>query len=247
MIPITFEQKAFCEEILALYWIFGRNHSIWIKFHYLKKVATMAEDTQGGSRFASFIANIETKITNLVTLEIKTIVGDLKFEGNDKITPKKDGDFLMMHTKIDLIQGDMVSYLSTDLMQDRYAWLREFHARKEEKGHEIIQGNIKALFSLFDLYRSTKRLDFKEHQIDETSANPYGSSPYAATPIAAPLGQPFAQPLPAPTSGAVASDGWSSTIDTAAHDDSSWSAGAAAPASDAHDPFASDAFSQPAK
>ena len=124
------------------------------------------------SAFGAFINNIESHITQLAKLEIKTIVGDFKVDSFDNVTHKKDGDFKVMSSEINLIQGDMKTYVSNELFQDRYAWLREFHANKEEKGHEIINGNIRAIVSLFELYRQTKGMDFKEENIDETGEGP---------------------------------------------------------------------------
>ncbi|MCS6834157.1 MAG: hypothetical protein NZ521_11330 [Flammeovirgaceae bacterium] len=120
------------------------------------------------TKFGAFVRNIETKISNLAKLEIKTIVGDYKIDAQDNISQKKDGDFKIMYSQIDLVAGDMTTYISNDLVQDRYAWLREFHARKEEKGHDIIQGNIRAIAALYELYKQTKGLDFKEERMDET-------------------------------------------------------------------------------
>lgn len=128
-------------------------------------------DIEEKSGFVEFIRNAETRISKLTHLEIKTIVGDYKLGDKDSITPRAEGDFFMIYSKFNLLEGDVTSYISNELVQDRYAWVREFHARKEEKGHEIIQGNIRAIISLFELYNMTKRMNVNEANMDETNDN----------------------------------------------------------------------------
>lgn len=123
------------------------------------------------SVFSKFIQNVETQISKLTTLEIKTIVGDYEIDENEVVTPKVAGDFSVMESKIDLIQGDMVTHISEEFMQDKYAWLRDFHAKKEDKGHDIIHGNIKAMAELYELYRRTKSVKFNEENMDETETD----------------------------------------------------------------------------
>ncbi len=106
------------------------------------------------NRFQDFIKNIGEKISNLTTLEIKTIIGDYVVDANDRVAPRADAEFKVIFSKIDLIDGDMTTHLSTEMLNDRYEWLREFHARKEARGHEIINDNINAVKSLIELYKS---------------------------------------------------------------------------------------------
>ena len=108
------------------------------------------------TRFGDFIKNIESHILRLTTLEIRTILGDYNLQMDDSIEPRPGTDFKVLRSKIDLIGGDMTTYISNDLIGDRYEWLREFHARKEQRGHELVNGNIKAIMSLIELYRNAK-------------------------------------------------------------------------------------------
>ena len=62
-----------------------------------------------------------------------------------------------MNSRINLIDGDITTHISKELVSDEYEWMRNFHAHKEEKGHEIIQGNIQAIASLIDLFRELSR------------------------------------------------------------------------------------------
>lgn len=126
----------------------------------------MAEEKK--STFSNFISKIESKITDLTTLQIKTVVGDYHYNEDNTITPMPDGEFKVIASNMSLIDGDVTTHISNELVSDKYAWIRDFHARKEEKGHEIVQGNIQAIISLFELYRDTKRVKFNEQDIDDT-------------------------------------------------------------------------------
>lgn len=127
----------------------------------------MLEDKEE-SVFADFIAKIEDRISRLTTLDIKTVVGDFKYGLNEEVEPRGDGEFKVMTSKINLIGGDIATNISNELMDDKFKWLLEFHARKEEKGHEIVQGNIQAILSLYKLYRETRDLNYDETRVDET-------------------------------------------------------------------------------
>jgi hypothetical protein len=124
-------------------------------------------DQESNSIFLNFVKNVETTISKLCTLEIKTIVGDYKVDEDETVSLKKGGDFQIMQTRINLIQGDMVTNISSELVTDKYAWLRDFHARKEERGYEMVDNNIKAIMGLYELYRKTKSVDMNEENVDD--------------------------------------------------------------------------------
>ena len=127
-------------------------------------------ETEKSNVFYDFVRNIETNISKLATLEIKTIVGDYQVDQDENIQVKKDGEFQILQTRINLIQGDMVTNISSELVTDKFAWLRDFHARKEERGHEIIDNNVKAIVSLYELYKKTKSVNLNEENIDDEDA-----------------------------------------------------------------------------
>jgi len=109
------------------------------------------------SKFQDFIKYVEERVVDLTNLEIKTIVGDFDVEVNEKVSLKRDHDYKLMNSRINLIDGDITTHISKELVSDEYEWMRNFHAHKEEKGHEIIQGNIQAIASLIDLFRELSR------------------------------------------------------------------------------------------
>ena len=128
----------------------------------------MMEEDKNESVFADFIAKIEDRISKLTTLDIKTVVGEFRYTQNEEIEPRQDGEFKVMSSKINLIAGDISTSISNDLMEDKFKWLLDFHAEKEQKGHQIVKGNIEAILSLYKLYRETRDLNYDETRVDET-------------------------------------------------------------------------------
>ena len=104
-------------------------------------------------KLQDFIKYVEERVVDLTNLEIKTIVGDFDVDVNEKVSLRRDEDYKLMNSRINLIDGDITTHISKELVSDEYEWMRNFHAHKEEKGHEIIQGNIQAIASLIDLFR----------------------------------------------------------------------------------------------
>ena len=104
-------------------------------------------------KLQDFIKYVEERVVDLTNLEIKTIVGDFDVDINEKVSLRRDADYKLMNSRINLIDGDITTHISRELVSDEYEWMRNFHAHKEEKGHEIIQGNIQAIASLIDLFR----------------------------------------------------------------------------------------------
>ena len=114
-------------------------------------------ETTSGSKFQDFIKYVEERVVDLTTLEIKTIIGDFDVDVNEKVSLRRDAEYKLMNSRINLIDGDITTHISKELVSDEYEWMRNFHAHKEEKGHEIIQGNIQAIASLIDLFRELSR------------------------------------------------------------------------------------------
>lgn len=105
------------------------------------------------NKLQDFIKYVEERVIDLTNLEIKTIVGDFDVDINEKVSLRRDNDYKVMNSRINLLDGDITTHISKELVSDEYEWMRNFHAHKEEKGHEIIQGNIQAIASLIDLFR----------------------------------------------------------------------------------------------
>lgn len=110
------------------------------------------------------IVKIKNAMDNLVTLEIVTAVGDVKFQPKsdtekDKIIATIDyaAEPKAILTKIDLLQGDIRTVLHEDFVTGNYTELREFHAAREAEGHKIVEENIAALEKLFQLVKKLRQ------------------------------------------------------------------------------------------
>lgn len=125
------------------------------------------KEEEKSSRFSDFVNNIQEKISSLTTLEIKTIIGEYTIENSEDVLPLPNVQFMVMHSKIDLIGGDVTTNMSRSMMSQEYAWVREFHAEKERKAHQIVQDNLKAIMSLYDLYNQTKSV-----KVEDNAATP---------------------------------------------------------------------------
>lgn len=100
----------------------------------------------------------------LIKLDIVTAVGPLKYQpgqdgSQDKGRYVPDGSMptKVIHTRIDLLQGDVVTQMDEEFATGKYQSLRDYHASREKQGNEIIQANIKTLKSLFELLTQIKK------------------------------------------------------------------------------------------
>ncbi|WP_245574484.1 hypothetical protein [Hugenholtzia roseola] len=109
------------------------------------------------NKLENFIKYVQERIVDLTNLEIKTIVGEFDVTVDNEIAPRQGEDFKVMNSRINLIDGDITTHISNDLVYDKYEWLRNFHAHKEERGHEIINSNIQAIMSLIELFKKTNQ------------------------------------------------------------------------------------------
>ncbi len=107
----------------------------------------------------TFISDVKNSINNLKTLEIRTVIGKFKWNDKDKKIDYKEGEVKQILTQIDLLEGDITTLLSDDFIEEPYSQIRDFHAEREKRGQEIIEGNIKALKELIDLFlKASKKI-----------------------------------------------------------------------------------------
>ncbi len=102
----------------------------------------MSEASVGQSS-GNILDRIFDSINGLTTLSIVTKVGDAE-----------------MKSEINLLDGDITTEIDREFVDGKLAGLREFHATREQQGHEIIENNINALKELAGLFLSIK--DMKE-------------------------------------------------------------------------------------
>ena len=101
----------------------------------------------------SFLETVKQSIKNLKTLEIRTVIGNYKWDEAQKKITYKDDEVRLIMTQIDLLEGDITTSFSEDFLKPPYDEIRKYHAEREKQGHEIIEGNLKALKDLVELVR----------------------------------------------------------------------------------------------
>lgn len=103
----------------------------------------------------TFIDKVIEKIENLKTLEIRTIIGEFKWNEKTMRIEYKEDEVKMIMTQIDLLEGDITTVFSDDFLKEPYEKIRDYHAEREKRGQEIIDGNLKALKELITLLVTT--------------------------------------------------------------------------------------------
>jgi hypothetical protein len=99
----------------------------------------------------SLFDQIKEGIGSLKTLEIRTIIGKFKWDDKTKQITYQEGEVKVILTQIDLLDGDITTAFSEDFLKEPYDKIREYHADREKRGQEIINGNLKALQELLNL------------------------------------------------------------------------------------------------
>ena len=106
---------------------------------------------------SNLISDIREALEKLKTLEIITAVGDVDLSDAPagRLPLLRDGTAAAtIVTRIDLLQGDIQTVFSPEIVTGDYQSLRDFHAQREEQGHQIVLDNIKALKALISLAMS---------------------------------------------------------------------------------------------
>lgn len=103
----------------------------------------------------NFLEEVLGKLDNLKTLEIRTIIGNFRWNPEHKKIEYQEGRVRMIITQIDLLEGDITTAFSEDFLQEPYDKIREYHAEREKRGQEIIDGNLKAMGQLIKLFLGT--------------------------------------------------------------------------------------------
>ena len=107
-----------------------------------------------GKDLNTLMADIKNSLEHLVTLEIITAVGAIKFGGDKGPDIDYDKAPKMILTKIDLLQGDIKTVFDEEFVTGQYQAWRDFHSAREKEGHQLIQNNIAALERLCGVLKS---------------------------------------------------------------------------------------------
>ena len=100
------------------------------------------------STFQDILDKIQNAAADLTTLEIKTLMGDLMIENDEKnikFKPNQDIQGIVSH--IDLVDGDITTKI-TEEFYNKYPELVQWHQSREVKGNEIIASNVETVGSL---------------------------------------------------------------------------------------------------
>lgn len=108
------------------------------------------------NKLTDLINRIKDALENLVTLEIITAVGQVKFKSGpegDKGLPDLDysKNPKVILTKINLLQGDIKTVYDPEFVTGNLQELKAFHKTREDQGNEIIKNNLERLQQLFNL------------------------------------------------------------------------------------------------
>ncbi len=96
------------------------------------------------------LEKIKQALEKLMTLDIRTIVGEsITDPHSGKLMPAPGAKMLV--SQINLVEGDITTAFTEDFLAPPLAEIREFHSAREQQGHEIIQGNIRALQEMVKL------------------------------------------------------------------------------------------------
>ena len=98
----------------------------------------------------SFLDQLRSTIHKVATLSITTAVGEAELSADGSSYAPGAGA-KVMHSSIDLLQGDITSVIPEEFLTQPYARIREYHQAREDMGRAIIKENIECLKSLVEL------------------------------------------------------------------------------------------------
>lgn len=103
---------------------------------------------------ADFLDKVHSKIEDLATLKIKTVVGSCTVDG-DEVEPNFTGAQII-YSKVDLVDGDITTVIDESFLTAERESLKDFHMERERQGRDIIRANIQTLGSLISLFKTVK-------------------------------------------------------------------------------------------
>ncbi|HHG84220.1 MAG TPA: hypothetical protein ENJ82_05665 [Bacteroidetes bacterium] len=104
-----------------------------------------------------FLDKIEAKLTELATLQIVTVVGDVHVQVNGMdVSGITIDENSAMVTRLDMLAGDHTTYYDKAFVTGEYASLRAYHAKQEANGLQRVKSNISALRKIIQLAREVK-------------------------------------------------------------------------------------------
>jgi hypothetical protein len=103
-------------------------------------------------KLQAFLVDLESKLSELTTLQIRTVVGSFASEGGQPAGKLKiDGAGHFLDTSIDLLQGDITSQIDEWFLAPERKAILDLHHQREKQGNEIIRANVQAVRELWRL------------------------------------------------------------------------------------------------
>jgi len=94
--------------------------------------------------------HIKQALEKLMVLDIRTVVGECSTDPlTGRLIPSAEAKVLV--SQINLLDGDITTAFTDEFLTPPFDQIREFHSARERQGHDIIQGNIKALQEMVKL------------------------------------------------------------------------------------------------
>ncbi len=116
------------------------------------------------------LKDIKNALENLVTLDIRTVVGDFSYDQHGKLLPGPGAKQIV--SRINLLDGDITTAFSEDFLVSPLDLVRGYHNVRERQGMDIVQGNIKALQQLASLIVSLNQEEKRQTMEITTEASP---------------------------------------------------------------------------
>ncbi|MFL7837441.1 MAG: hypothetical protein ACK2T4_00030 [Candidatus Promineifilaceae bacterium] len=107
----------------------------------------------------------------VVNLRITTTVGDVAMvkDAEEAQFQPKVTKSASLYTVVNILQGDMETFIDESLLNEKFDTIRELHKDREEQAHLIIQKNME---TLTELAKSVLKLLNENPETPETPENP---------------------------------------------------------------------------
>lgn len=116
----------------------------------------------------ALLDKILNKVKDLSTLEILTAVAPIQKNASGGYDPAIAPDTPTILTKIELVEGDIVTVFHEDSLGDNFQELRNLHKEREAQGMKIIEDRINAIKELIELIGKLREArKKKEREEDE--------------------------------------------------------------------------------
>jgi hypothetical protein len=100
-----------------------------------------------------FLDKLEAALKELVTLEVTTVVGNIPYPISNAPVPGAR----VIHSRIDLLQGDILVEMAPDFVNGDLKDVRVDHLEREKQAAAIIKANVELVERLFKFLQGAGR------------------------------------------------------------------------------------------